>query len=169
MTKKLSSMSVYSNTEVKNIIAKYLTATLVCIFITAAMALLIFSDIASVILCTVLAYILLTTMLEKRMERINYIVYTQLKYAMESIRLEYMRCGDVVESLETASYGNRIAKIMESIHGVLISTHGDLRLKEFLNPLLLNQFKHWLIFVIQSIIQVIVQMQKVILRLLPLY
>lgn len=131
MTKKLSSMSVYSKNEVKAIISKYLTATMICVFATASIALLIFSDITSVILCAVLAYILITTMLEKHMERINYVVYTQLKYAMESIRLEYMRCNDVVESLETANYGNRIAKIMERIHGVLISTHGELRLKEF--------------------------------------
>jgi hypothetical protein len=101
------------------------------VVITTSVALLVFSDIASVILCAVLSYILFTTMLEKRMEHINYVVYTQLKYAMESIRLEYMRCNDVVEALETAVYGNRIAKIMESIHGVLISTKGELRLKEF--------------------------------------
>ncbi len=131
MTKKLSSMSVYSKNEVKAILSKYLTATIACVAATISVALIIFSDITSVILCGVLAYILLTTMLEKRMERINYIVYTQLKYAMESIRLEYMRCNDVVESLETATYGNRIAKIMENIHSVLISTHGELRLKEF--------------------------------------
>lgn len=131
MTKKLSSMSVYSKNEVKEIISKYLTATMASVAGTISAALLIFSDIASVVLCGILAYILITTMLEKRMERINYIVYTQLKYAMESIRLEYMRCNDVVESLETASYGNRIAKIMERIHGVLISTNGELKLKEF--------------------------------------
>lgn len=131
MTKKLSSMSVYSKNEVKSLVSKYLTVTMVGVVITTSVALLIFSDIASVILCAVLSYILFTTMLEKRMERINYIVYTQLKYAMESIRLEYMRCNDVVEALETAVYGNRIAKIMESIHGVLISTKGELRLKEF--------------------------------------
>jgi hypothetical protein len=131
MTKKLSAMSVYSKNEVKSIISKYLTATLICVVATTSIALILFSDIASVILCAILAYILITTMLEKKIERINYIVYTQLKYAMESIRLEYMRCNDVVESLETASYGNRIAKIMERIHGVLISTHGELRLKEF--------------------------------------
>lgn len=131
MTKKLSSMSVYSKNEVKAIIAKYLTATMVCVTGTVSVALIVFSDITSVALCGILAYILITTMLEKRMERINYIVYTQLKYAMESIRLEYMRCNDVVESLETASYGNRIAKIMERIHGVLISTNGELKLKEF--------------------------------------
>lgn len=131
MTKKLSSLSVYSKNEVRAIISKYLTATMVCVFTTTSIALLIFSDITSVILCAILAYILLTTMLEKRMEHINYIVYTQLKYAMETIRLEYMRCNDVVESLETATYGNRIAKIMERIHGVLISTHGELKLKEF--------------------------------------
>lgn len=131
MTKKISAMSVYSKNEVKVLITKYLTATIACVFITTSAALLIFSDITSVILCAVLAYILITTMLEKRMERINYIVYTQLKYAMESIRLEYMRCNDVVESLETAVYGNRITKIMERIHGVLISTNGELKLKEF--------------------------------------
>jgi hypothetical protein len=131
MTKKLSSMSVYSKNEVKAIIAKYLTATIICVTATISVALLVFNDIASVILCGILAYILLTAMMEKQMERINYTVYTQLKYAMESIRLEYMRCNDVVESLETATYGNRIAKIMERIHGVLISTQGELRLKEF--------------------------------------
>lgn len=131
MTKKLSSMSVYSKNEVKVLISKYVTTTLICVTATTAIALLIFNDITSVILCAVLAYILLTTMLEKRMERINYIVYTQLKYAMESIRLEYMRCNDVVESLETATYGYRISKIMESIHGVLISARGELKLKEF--------------------------------------
>lgn len=131
MTKKLSAMSVYSKNEVKAIISKYLTATLVCVAATVSIALLLFSDITSVILCGILAYILLTTMLEKRMERINYIVYTQLKYAMESIRLEYMRCNDVVESLETATYENRIAKIMEKIHEVLISARGELKLKEF--------------------------------------
>lgn len=131
MSKKLSAMSVYSKNEVKAIISKYLTATMICVVATISIALLVFSDIASVILCAVLSYILITTLLEKRMERINYIVYIQLKYAMESIRLEYMRCNDVVESLETANYGNRIAKIMERIHGILISTNGELKLKEF--------------------------------------
>jgi hypothetical protein len=131
MTKKLSTMSVYSKNEVKILVAKYLTSTIICVVATTAISLLVFSDIASVILCSVLSYILLTRMIEKRMVRINYIVYTQLKYAMDSIRLEYMRCNDVVESLETATYGNRILKIMERLHAVLISTNGELRLKEF--------------------------------------
>ncbi len=131
MSKKLATLSVYTKDEVKILVSQYFSLTAAIITITTAAAMVLFDDAVSVIICIILAYMLPNAWIDKRMAKINYIVYTQLKYAIESIRLEYMRCYDVTEALETASYGNRIAKIMDAMHYVLISTNGELRLKEF--------------------------------------
>ncbi|ROR31740.1 hypothetical protein EDD66_101358 [Mobilisporobacter senegalensis] len=131
MKRQLQIMSVFTKFEVYVKSAKYLALTATITTGTIIAALLLFDDIVSVLLCSAIAYMIPTTLIEKRISRINYIVYFQLKYAVESLRLEYMRCNNVVEALENVECGNRLVHIFDELHRVLVSANGELRLKEF--------------------------------------
>ena len=131
ITRQLQKMSVYTKNEVCILVARYFTMTAFIIFGTVVAALFMFEDIVSVALCVVLAYLLPTVMVEHKISKINRIVYKQMKYAVESLRLEYMRCNNVVEALENVELGNRLVRIFDELYRILVSCDGELRLKEF--------------------------------------
>jgi hypothetical protein len=130
-TRQLQMMSVYTKREVYTMVAKQFSLAATITAGTVIIALMLFDDFVSVSLCAVFSFILPAIMFEKKMGHMNHVVYYQLKYAVEAIRLEYLRCDSVVEALETATYGNRLVRIMDELHNVLISADGDLKLKEF--------------------------------------
>lgn len=140
-TRQLQMMSVYTKREVYIMVAKQFSLAATITATTLIVSLLLFDDIVSVCLCSAFSFILPSILFEKRIGKINHIVCYQLKYAVESIRLEYLRCDSVVEALETATYGNRLVHIMDELHNVLISADGELKLKEFyeLTPFALIQ------------------------------
>ncbi|MDF2905363.1 MAG: hypothetical protein K0R34_684 [Herbinix sp.] len=130
-TIQLQMMSVYTKKEVYTMVAKQFALAATITATTVIVALTLFDDLVSVSLCAVFSFILPSIMFEKKMGRINHVVIYQLKYAVEAIRLEYLRCDSVVEALETATYGKRLIHIMDELHNVLISADGELKLKEF--------------------------------------
>lgn len=131
MTRQLQKMSVYTKNEVCILVARYFTMTAFIIFGTIIAALFMFNDIVSVALCVMLAYLLPTVVVEHKISKINRIVYKQMKYAVESLKLEYMRCNNVVEALENVEVGNRLRRIFDELYRVLVSSDGALKLREF--------------------------------------
>lgn len=130
-TRQLQMMSVYTKKEVYTMVAKQFSLAATITAVTIIVALTLFDDFVSVSLCAAFSFILPSILFEKKMGRINHVVIYQLKYAVEAIRLEYLRCDSVVEALETATYGKRLVHIMDELHNVLISADGELKLKEF--------------------------------------
>ncbi len=130
-TRQMQAMSVFSKREVCIKVARYFSMTAIVTTITVIIALIMFDDLVSVVLCSFLAYLLPTTFIEKRIARTNHVVYYQMKYAVENLRLEYLRCYNVVEALENVQCGNRLVKIFDELRQVLVSANGELRLKEF--------------------------------------
>lgn len=131
LTRQLQKMSVYTKKEVFILVSKYFISTATIVVSTIVIALFLFDDIVSVVLCSILSYLLPTVVIEHRIARINHIVYTQLKYAVESLRLEYLRCNSVEEALLNAEVGKRLTRIFEELYNVLVASNGVLRLKEF--------------------------------------
>lgn len=131
LTRQLQKMSVYTKKEVFTMVSRYFTLTATIVVCTIVIALFLFEDVVSVGLCSMLAYLLPTVIIEHRISRTNHIVYTQMKYAVESLRLEYLRCNNVVEALVNVEVGKRLTRIFEEIYGVLVAADGALRLKEF--------------------------------------
>ena len=131
ITRQLQKMSVYTKKEVFTMVSKYFTLTATIVIGTIVIALLLFNDFVSVGLCSVLAYLLPTVIIEHKISKTNHIVYTQMKYAVESLRLEYLRCNNVVEAFINVEVGKRLTRIFDELYGVLIASDGPLRLKEF--------------------------------------
>lgn len=130
-TRQLQRMSVFTKKEVYVKVAKFFTITAFVTTATIIAALLLFDDLVSVCLSAFLAYLLPNTFIEKRIIRTSYVVYYQLKYAVDALRLEYLRCQNVVEALENIDCGYRLTTIFDALHQVLVSANGELKLKEF--------------------------------------
>ena len=132
LTKRLSILSVYTKREIQIGAARYafrlFCGTIICI----VAACLVFKDPVAVILCAAFFYVYTQTSIERSVEATTLRVYKELKNAIASIRIEYKKGNsDVLLAIENASYGNRIAPIMERLHAVLTSAEPEQALTEF--------------------------------------
>lgn len=132
LSKRLSILSVYTKREIQIGAAKYAYQLFCGIIVCAVISLLVFEDAVSVILCIVFFYVYIQTSIERTVEATTFKVYQELKAAIVSIRIEYKKGNsDVLLAIENASYGNRIAPVMERLHSVLTSAAPEEALTEF--------------------------------------
>lgn len=132
LSKRLSVLSVYTKREIQIGAARYAYRLFCGIIVCAVVSCLVFKDVVSVILCIAFCYVYIQTSIERTMEATTLKVYKELKTAIASIRIEYKKGNsDVLLAIENATYGNRIAPIMESLHSVLTSATPEEALTEF--------------------------------------
>ncbi|BCJ93088.1 hypothetical protein acsn021_06570 [Anaerocolumna cellulosilytica] len=130
-TMQLSAMSVYSKEEIKSKASLYFIISFLTFVVSLLVGIFIYDDYVSVALVGVGGYIIPTIVIEKNIKRMHGIVSYQLKYAIESLRLEYLKCNDVIEALEHVDYGKRLTKAFSSLHEILTSAGSDTKIKEY--------------------------------------
>jgi hypothetical protein len=128
---QLSAMSVYSKEEIKSKASLYFFISFLSFVVSLIVGIFIYDDYVSVVLVGVGGYIIPTIGIEKNIKRIHGVVSYQLKYAIESLRLEYLKCHDVIEALEHVDYGKRLTKAFSALHEILTSADSDTKIKEY--------------------------------------
>lgn len=131
MSQRLKLMSVFTKREIYARSAMYFVLQACCLFGCLIVGLLLFEDPVSLFFCVALAYFIPNNLINKRMGHMYARVYIQLGIAIESLRLQYLRCGSVVEALENAECGNRLVKAFDEIHRILVSADSEKLMLEF--------------------------------------
>lgn len=128
---KLQAMSVYTKRDICINTAKNFTIKAAMTFAVIIAGIFMFRDVISIILCAGFAITSSTILVDKKIDKINFKVYTELRATVSSIRQEYMRLDSVPEALVCAEYGKLLRKNFDEIGDILTSANGDLKLKEF--------------------------------------
>lgn len=130
-TMQLSAMSVYTKDEINSKASIYFLISFLSFIVSLLAGILIYDDYISIALLGAGGYIIPTIAIEKNIKKMHGIVSYQLKYAIESLRLEYLKCNDVIEALEHVDYGKRLSKAFTSLHEILTSADSDAKMKEY--------------------------------------
>lgn len=131
LTKRLEQMSVYRKDEIQVGAAKFTIRFYLYIVIAFIIGCVAFDDIVSVGLLVAAAGVIYQTQVEKSIQASILRVYKELKFAIQSVRLEYKKSRDVLVALENATVGNRVLGIFNDIKQVVSSTKGQEALQEF--------------------------------------
>ena len=131
LTKRLEQMSVYRQEEIRMGAAKFTLRFYLYLVIAFIAGCIIFNDIIAVLLLMTAAGVIYQTQVEKSIQSSVLRVYKELKFAIQSVRLEYKKCRDVLVALENATIGNRVLGIFNDIKQVVSSTRGQQALQEY--------------------------------------
>lgn len=131
LTKRLEQMSVYRQDEIRMGAARFTLKFYLYTVLAFIAGCLIFDDIVAVLLLVAAAAVIYQTQVEKSIQASVIRVYKELKFAIQSTRLEYKKSHDVLVALENATIGNRVLGIFNDIKQVVSSTHGQQALQEY--------------------------------------
>lgn len=131
LTKRLEQMSVYRQEEIRVGAAKFTIRFYLYIVLAFIAGCLLFDDIVAVLLLVAAAAVIYQTQVEKSIQSSVIRVYKELKYGIQSVRLEYKKSRDVLVALENATVGNRVVGIFNDIKQVVSSTRGQQALQEY--------------------------------------
>lgn len=132
ITKKYSKLSVYKQSEIKELSVKSLIKLIyfsVGIFVLSCF---VFDDIITIAITTIAAYVLEEISVERRIEKSTVLVYKQLKLFISSLRIETKKSkGDIIIALENATCGSMLTPIISNLKQLLVSPSGEQALEEF--------------------------------------
>lgn len=131
ITSQIQSLSIYGKRQAYVRASKYyLTSTAVMLAVIIA-AVFIFKDAISVLICIAFAVVLSTVIVDKKVDKINEIVYKQLRITVSSLLQAYMRLNSVVEAVQESEVGYELRGCMEDILNIMTVANGELKLQEF--------------------------------------
>lgn len=131
ITSQIQSLSIYGKRQAYVRACKYyLTSTAVMLAVIVA-AVIIFKDAISVLICIAFAVVLSTVIVDKKVDKINEIVYKQLRITVSSLLQAYMRLNSVVEAVQESEVGYELRGCMEDILNIMTVANGELKLQEF--------------------------------------
>jgi hypothetical protein len=128
---RLANLSIYRREELQVLSAKYLIFAWGSGLALAVSSFFMFHDFLTVLICILFAVLLATVVVEKQLDSMHYKVLRALAQLISSIRQEYMRTNDVVESLQSADCPPLLKKPVEEMIQILTQPNGELRLQEF--------------------------------------
>lgn len=131
ITSQIQSLSIYGKRQAYVRACKYyLTSTAVMLAVILA-AVFIFKDAISVLICIAFSVVLSTVIVDKKVDKINEIVYKQLRITVSSLLQAYMRLNSVVEAVQESEVGYELRGCMEDILNIMTVANGELKLQEF--------------------------------------
>lgn len=131
VTKQVQSMSVYSLRDAYILTAKYVISSLGVAIVFMFIAVIFFDDAISILLCMIFGLVFASNMVDKKVDKINILVYNQLRFALSSIREKFLEKNSVAEAIQEAEYGRELKNCFEDIHNILTTSNAELKLKEF--------------------------------------
>ena len=131
VSKSLQALSIYSIRDVYAQSAKIYIQGRAIIGIIIIGSFIMFDDMIAVLICAALAFSFDAVSMEKKIDKVNIVVFRELRKAISSIRQEYLRLNSVPEAIQEAEYGPELRGIFEDIHNILTTANGELKLKEF--------------------------------------
>lgn len=131
LRKKLANLSIFQKTELNAMTTKYFFTSWGASGAIIFAGVFLFDDAVSKLACVFFAVMFSTIIVDKQIDKMQFKVLKALKYALSSIRQEYLVTGSVAEAVENAEVDAIIKKPLEEIANILTSTNGELKLQEF--------------------------------------
>lgn len=128
---RLSALSLYNRKEIQMLSTKYFLMSASVSMALVIAGIVIFNDTISVLICITFALVINTVLVDKQLDVVNRKVYYALKYAISSIRQEYLRLGSVPEALSEADIPQLLHKPFDEIYQTLTSANGEVLLLRF--------------------------------------
>ena len=131
ITARLASLSIYNRNELQELATKYLLITSGISTGLVIASIFLFKDVVSTLICIAFAVLVNNILVSKQIDKVNLQVYKALKYSISSIRQEYLKLGDVAESVAQAEISPLLRKPFDEIYSILTEANGELSLLKF--------------------------------------
>lgn len=131
ITSRLASLSIYNRNELQELATKYLLITSGISTGLVIASIFLFKDVVSTLICIAFAILVNNILVSKQIDKVNLQVYKALKYSISAIRQEYLKLGDVAESIAQADINPLLRKPFDSIYAILTEANGELALLKF--------------------------------------
>ncbi len=128
---KLANLSIYSKEELQILSVQYLIKSWGGAFTLILFAFIFFKDFVSILICTMFGVLFSTVIVDKQIDKAYIKVLQALREFLSSLRQEYLRLGNVVESIKEAECNDLIKKPIDEIISILEATEPELKLQEF--------------------------------------
>lgn len=131
ITSQIQAMSVYGKRQTYVKACKYFLSSTAVMFAVIVASIFIFKDAISVLICIAFSVVLSTVLVDKKVDKINKIIYKELRVTVSSLRQEYMKLNSVVEALQECEVGPELRNSIDEILSIMTVSNGELKLQEF--------------------------------------
>ena len=132
ITEQLRMTCTYSTRDMYATAASYYLTSMAAMIFIIGITLALYRDVVSLLVCFAFSAVISNNLIYKKIDRVYFEVYKELRVTISSLRQEYLRLNSVTEAIQECEVGDRLKISINDIQNILSNSNGEIRLQEFI-------------------------------------